>query len=136
MKSYKVNLEDFGDAIIEIIGEAIHQKEAKVDILVDEYAIKIKDEIKDNTRLQEIERTGKYKSGWTVSKELINGKYVYIVHNKNKPKLTHIFENGTEARYTKKTKQYRGQIALQKFVHIRPAVDRLLPEFKEKLKQI
>lgn len=47
-------------------------------------------ELRDNIKADSPTDSGDYKKGWRVTKL----KYSYVVHNKNKPELTHLLENG------------------------------------------
>lgn len=71
--------------------------------------------------------TGDYKKGWRVKKKTKRGKPVYVVHNKTDYQLTHLLEKGHALR---NGDRYDGK------QHIRPATDKAIDEFLEKLKGI
>lgn len=60
-------------------------------------------------------KSGEYASGWAVKQE---GDDTYIVHNKAKPGLTHLLENGHVSR-----NQYGTYGRVGAIKHIKPAAD-------------
>ena len=72
-------------------------------------------------------KSGVYGKGWTVKKASENGTAKNIVHNKNKPSITHLLENGH-------AKRGGGRVAGKP--HIRPVCDRELPDMVNRIKSI
>ena len=68
--------------------------------------------------------TGEYAKGWTARKE---GPGRYVVYNKKKPLLTHLWDHGH-------AKAGGGRV--EGIPHIKPAQDRYVPEFEKKVQQI
>lgn len=60
-------------------------------------------------------KSGEYASGWAVKQE---GEDTYIVHNKKKPGLTHLLENGHVSR-----NQFGTYGRVPAYKHIKPAAD-------------
>ena len=60
-------------------------------------------------------KTGEYASGWTVKKQ---DEDTYIVHNRTKPGLTHLLENGHVSR-----NQYGTYGRVPAYKHIEPAAN-------------
>lgn len=75
-------------------------------------------------------RPGRYRKGWAVEKRIQYGVTQYVVLNEKEPRLTHILENGTAQRETKKGKR-RGRV--KKTPHIRPAFDEEVAKFEKRL---
>ena len=74
-------------------------------------------------------RLGQYARGWVKETESRYGETLRIVRNKKEPQLTHILENGTAERTTKKGYR-RGRVLPQP--HIRAAFDETVAEFERK----
>ena len=113
-KSFSVDvakiLEDYVGDVEEIVNESA--KEA---------ANSCKAQLKNTSPKKE----GEYASGWTVKQER-SGKLVsFIVHNKTKPQLTHLLENGHVVRNKKGT--YGRAHAIK---HIQPAEKEAAQEFE------
>ena len=68
--------------------------------------------------------TGEYAKGWTHRKEAPGS---YRVYNKKKPQLTHLLEHGHAK---------RGGGRVEGRPHIKPAVDRHIPQFEKKVHTI
>lgn len=68
--------------------------------------------------------TGEYAKGWTARKE---GPGRYVAYNKKKPQLTHLLEHGHAK---------RGGGRVEGRPHIKPAVDRHIPQFEKKVHTI
>lgn len=130
----KISLADFTKSISDIVEEAILEKTEKINEITKETSKEMFRRIKDTSPVE----SGKYKRGWRLKKEDYGDGY--IVYNKTSYQLTHLIEYGTESRYTKRDTEYckagtfRG--VMPKKPHIRPAVDEILPEYINKLKNI
>ncbi|WP_340014653.1 HK97 gp10 family phage protein [Paenibacillus sp. FSL K6-1318] len=72
-------------------------------------------------------KSGRYAAGWARKKVSDGSGLRYSVYNKNKPGLTHLLENGH-------AKRRGGRVAGKP--HIRPAVDRELPDMVNRIKSI
>lgn len=74
-------------------------------------------------------KVGSYKKGWIVKTELKYGEKRFIVTNKKEPELTHLIENGSVERATKRGKN-RGK--MPKLSHIRRSFDETVAKFENK----
>lgn len=78
------------DELYSEISRAISKEVEEIEESV-EYAAKVcAYELRDNIRADSPQRSGEYKKGWKVTKLT----YSYVVHNKNKPEITHLLEKG------------------------------------------
>jgi hypothetical protein len=68
--------------------------------------------------------TGEYAKGWAYRQEAPGS---YRVYNKKKPQLTHLLEHGHAK---------RGGGRVEGRPHIKPAVDRHIPQFEKKVHTI
>lgn len=72
-------------------------------------------------------RKGHYADGWTVSAIKVGtDKFEFVVHNKKKPGLTHLLENGHVLRQGGRAKAV---------VHIRPVEEWCNKEFERRVKE-
>lgn len=100
--------------------------EIQMQRIMDEYSKKVKDVSREACRKvsRDLAKTlkgtspkksGEYASGWAVKKE---GEDTFIVHNKAKPGLTHLLENGHVSR-----NQYGSYGRVGAIKHIEPAAN-------------
>ena len=116
----------------ELICEYFEKEGETADRVISEYADEIKDLIAQRSPRSILRSNNKYSKGWRVKKSTTAGKTYCIIHNKNKPRLTHILEKGTDERKTAKGWN-RGKV--ESHPHMETAFSESMPSFIEKLKQ-
>lgn len=80
-------------------------------------------ELVQDLKIHSPKRTGSYAKGWRIKKK---GKMRNIVHNKTDYQLTHLLENSHVKRGGGRTTAY---------VHIKPAEERAIANFLEKIER-
>lgn len=117
------------DGIAEAIAQSVKQYTAEVAEEIDEEVTRagkaLAKEIKTSNKTPEL--SSKYKKGWTAKKTKGNSRSTSLVHNKNKPQLTHLLENGH-------AKVGGGRVAA--IPHIKPAWDAIEKEYEENIEKI
>lgn len=72
-------------------------------------------------------KTGKYAKGWTVKKETSEDGIKMIIHNKNKPQLTHLLEFGHAK---------RGGGRVSGIPHIKPVEEKLIEQVTRDIEEV
>lgn len=120
------NVGDLADAIVEAMIEYTEEVEEAIPEIVDSTADAMVSEIS----MAAPRKTGKYAKGWTARKlgESTRSKegYAKLVCNPKRYSLAHLLEYGH-------AKRGGGRVAGKP--HIRPACDKLLPEFERKIEE-
>lgn len=89
--SKKINTDGLQDAIRDILSEYETATYADIKRAVDKTA----QQTAKNTKAGAPVRTGKYKKGWGYTKQDESAeKYSAVVHNKIRPSLAHLLQNG------------------------------------------
>lgn len=121
------NINDLADAIMDAMHEYTSEVEEAIPDLVDDTA----DAMVAQIRSTSPNRTGKYAKGWIARKltESIRSKegYSKLVCNPKRYYLSHLLEHGH-------AKRNGGRVSGKP--HIRPACDKLLPEFVKKVEEV
>lgn len=121
----EIDISKLAETVMGDIEDIARAELARVEDVLDTMADETLDQIKMDSPAG-----GKYRSGWTIRNETKYGTRYRVVYNKKEPTLTHIFEDGTEERYTKYG-YYRGKIVAKP--HIRPAFYRVVERHKKEL---
>jgi hypothetical protein len=129
--SVTVKPEDLHSVCGQLLAEYLKEKGETVEKVIGEYADELKNLIVQSSPRRVLKDSKQYVKGWRVTKESVIGKSTFTVHNKNKPKLTHILEKGTDTRQTSK-KWNRGKVEPRS--HMETAFNDSMPAFIEKLK--
>lgn len=120
------DIDGLADAIMEAMQEYTEEVEEAIPGIVDSTADAMVREI----RATAPKRSGKYAKGWTVRQlgESTRSKegYAKLVCNPKRYSIAHLVEYGH-------AKRGGGRVASKP--HIRPACDKLLPEFEEKIEE-
>jgi hypothetical protein len=120
------NIDGLADAIMDAMQEYTEEVEEAIPEIVDSTADAMVREI----RTAAPKRKGKYAKGWTVRQlgERTRSKegYAKLVCNPKRYSIAHLVEYGH-------AKRGGGRVAGKP--HIRPACDRLLPEFEKKIEE-
>lgn len=120
------NINNLADAIIDAMLEYTEEVEEAIPDIVDNTASAMVKEI----RASAPKRTGEYAKGWT-SRQLGDRTrskegYAKLVCNPKRYSIAHLAEHGH-------AKRNGGRVAGKP--HIRPACDKLLPEFEQKIEE-
>ncbi len=128
--SYKVKSNEVGSAVGSILDQYTVDIQAGVRELTDEYADKLKEQIKKGSPVdwRRVKRRGKYKRNWKV-KTTSKGFAVYkrTVYSPKEYRLTHLLEFGHK---TRKGTMTRAQ------AHIAPAAENIKRDYVKSISDI
>jgi hypothetical protein len=114
-----IKISDLVNEIAESLTEEYADLQEKINVTAEETA----KELCENLKSQSPKNKGKYAKGWAVKRE----GNTFIAHNKNRPTLTHLLENGHMNRNGTRT---HGQ------PHIAPNEEKAAVDFEEKVRRI
>lgn len=128
--SYKVKSNEVGSAVGSILDQYTVDIQAGVRELTDEYADKLKEQIKKGSPVdwRRVKRRGKYKRSWKVktTKDTF-AVYERTVHSHKEYRLTHLLEFGHK---TRKGTMTRAQ------AHIAPAAENIKRDYVKSISDI
>ena len=124
MSDIVCSIDNFGDVLADALSQFSDEETHKVKNIVTESA---KNCAKD-LRKTSPKKTGKYAKGWTAHKDSeTNLDVTYTIHNKAKPSLTHLLENGH-------AKQNGGRV--EAIPHIAPAEQKMEEDIDSKISEL
>lgn len=120
----KIPLDQIGDEIAKILSEYTE------DVIkgIDEAGQEVAKEAVKELKAKSPKKTRVYAKGWTKKTEKKYGDVsTVIIHNKNKPSLTHLLEHGHAK---------RGGGRVDGIPHIKPVEEKIIKEFSSKVEII
>jgi hypothetical protein len=117
----RVTADTLGATIAESLQEFSDEKTKEIkSILTDKSK-----ELAENIKKDSPKKSGEYSKGWTATKQYEDNLNIsYVVHNKNKPQITHLLENGHMNRDGSRT---------ESIPHIEPNCQKIESEIDESI---
>lgn len=121
----KVSIDDLTEAVMKELKDFNNLAEEEFEQIAKEVAKDGAKKLKATSPRGRGSRKGHYADGWDVTYQRKgNGKFKFIVHNKKKPGLTHLLENGHQSNRGGRVKP---------IVHIKPVEEWCNEEFERRV---
>jgi hypothetical protein len=119
-----ISIDQLAAAITQAVKEYTDDVTAAVEKEVDSTSKAVLDDVKAGSP---VGKSGGYKKGWRRKRDSLDGQVKYTIHNKDKPGLVHLLEDGH-------AKRGGGRVAGKP--HVKPAYDSHVPAMEDRIKQI
>jgi hypothetical protein len=123
----KANIDGLVDVVMKELMDFRKITEEEFEEIAKEVAKEGAKKLKETSPRGRGSRKGHYADGWGVTYQRKgNGKFEFVVHNKKKPGLTHLLENGHQS-------DRGGRV--EGIVHIKPVEDWCNEEFEKRIEE-